>query len=222
MLGQVTLDQLLQDHFLWKFDSKGFSVKSFSMQVFQTSFSREQNSICSAKIWRGLAPPRAEILIWLVQLGRLNTRDRLSMMHIISPIEAVCPFCLSEVESIYHLFFSCSNSWRIWCACLNQWNIASCALNILSFMYSWTGAPFYGSEKKLWMSMYYAVILTLWKLRNRVIFRNHMPNWDYEVLMLKVNIGYQYQAWCARSPHSFLSDLLDIRLWLKSQKKHSQ
>ena len=33
--------------------------------------------------WKGLAPPTAEILVWFILQGRLNTKERLGRLNII-------------------------------------------------------------------------------------------------------------------------------------------
>ena len=55
MLEQVSLDQQKDDHFFWKYDTKGFSVKSFSLQVFNSSINREQSLTSVIKLWKGIA-----------------------------------------------------------------------------------------------------------------------------------------------------------------------
>ena len=73
--------------------------------------------------WNGLAPPRVDILVWLVLQGRLNTKERLAVLHIIPLVAAVCPFCVSTVGSIAHIFIECKYSWRLWADCLLWWEL---------------------------------------------------------------------------------------------------
>ena len=52
--------------------------------------------------WKGPALPRAEILVWFVLQGCLNTRERLANLHIIPPhsghLSFLC-FCCGISES---------------------------------------------------------------------------------------------------------------------------
>ena len=57
--------------------------------------------------WKGLAPPCAEILVWFVLQGHLNTKERLAKFLIISPTATICPFCVSAFESMDHILFGC-------------------------------------------------------------------------------------------------------------------
>lgn len=41
----------------------------------------------------GVASRKAEILIWMVMLGRLNTMDWLLRLNIINVDQSMCPFC---------------------------------------------------------------------------------------------------------------------------------
>lgn len=51
---------------------------------------------------RNLARPRANFIVWLVFLGILNTKDRLTNFGV--ETDNTCVFC-GEQESLEHLFF---------------------------------------------------------------------------------------------------------------------
>lgn len=44
-------------------------------------------------------------------------------LDIITTKQALCPFCLFEIESIPHL--SCGFSWQVWTSCLSWWGVIS-------------------------------------------------------------------------------------------------
>ena len=131
--------------------------------------------------------------------------------------------CHNEVESVNHLFFTCSNSRKLWSACTNWWGLTWCFSNsAVDFLDSWSGVPYSSLKKKLWFSFYCAVVWSIWKLRNKIIFNNHSPYWNFEVIMLKTNIGYWLKGWCLSSPfspHSMISGLEEVRWWLRHNKR---
>ena len=62
--------------------------------------------------------------------------------------------------------------------------------------YFWFGFPIFGHEKRLWISLYYVDIATIWNLRNQVIFKDINPDWDFEITMMKLNVGFWFSRWC--------------------------
>ncbi|XP_015962159.1 uncharacterized protein LOC107486122 [Arachis duranensis] len=65
-------------------------------------------------IWKGLVPPRVELFVWFVLIGRVNTKDRLSRFGIISQDNVTCVLCNNEVEDVRHLFLGCVFAWQVW------------------------------------------------------------------------------------------------------------
>ncbi|KAL4300641.1 hypothetical protein AHAS_Ahas17G0221200 [Arachis hypogaea] len=49
-------------------------------------------------IWKGLVPPRMELFAWFVLVGRVNTKERLSRIGIISQDDKSCVLCNKDVE----------------------------------------------------------------------------------------------------------------------------
>ena len=65
----------------------------------------------AARVWCKMAPPKVEMLVWFLVLGKLNTKDRLAQLNIIiSNGDVSCVLCNSHVESLGHLFVSCNYS----------------------------------------------------------------------------------------------------------------
>ena len=115
----------VEDAVVWCFRSNNLlSIKSFVMQV-SLSSSISMSLYNTQEIWLGVAPPRAEILTWLLMLGKLNTKDRLRRFHIINEDQVQCPFCSCVEESINHLFFTYQFSWKVWNSCLAWWGYSA-------------------------------------------------------------------------------------------------
>ncbi|KAK7268945.1 hypothetical protein RIF29_21656 [Crotalaria pallida] len=93
-LKQVSLDTGGDDKPCWSFDRTGtFTVKSFQVASVGNGFI--SNTV--RNVWRGLAPPRAELLVWFVLLNRLNTRSRLKRLGIIS--NDGCPYGPGDIRN---------------------------------------------------------------------------------------------------------------------------
>ena len=82
------------------------------------------------------------------------------------------------------------------------------------FFNAWCGAPFRGFERKLWVSLIYVVLWSTWRIRNRCIFEQYVPNWELELRMIKTRLGYWARGWCSELPYSpeqFVNNLDHIR-----------
>lgn len=73
----------------WKHEKRGnYTVKSL-LEACWNLYPLSSN--CS-NIWLGMAPPRAELLVWCVLNNRLNTKDRLKKINLIPSSDSLCPF----------------------------------------------------------------------------------------------------------------------------------
>ena len=174
MLNNVRLIDDQSDRVCWSFDKSGvFSVRSFLEKLILEKDCCVQNSIIVSKVWRGLVPPKAELLLWFVVQGRLNTKDRLRRMNLLSSADYRCVLCFDEDENLPHLFFTCPFSWKVWGACCQWWGIAWVFSDNPAVNFdSWIAINPSARNKKQWISCFYLVIWSLWDLRNKVIFHN--------------------------------------------------
>lgn len=95
ILQQPVLNSLENDSVLWRFNPLGqFSTKTFCNHVTNLVGMNSIGDISARLAWKGLAPPRAKLLVWFVLQGKLNIRARLVNPNILPPVAAVCPFLL--------------------------------------------------------------------------------------------------------------------------------
>ena len=79
------------------------------------------------------------------------------------------------------------------------------------FFKAWEGAPFRGFEKKLWTSLIYVVLWTIWRIKNKVIFEHYMPTSELEIQLIKTRLGFWAKGWCQDLPLS--ADPVDLKGW---------
>ena len=158
-----------------------FSVSNFALQV------NKQLEIASSPphqgilAWRNVAPPRAQLHIWFLLHGKLNTKVRLYRFGVKGIDDDRCVLCKEEPESIEHLFFGCKISSSLWYSCCERWNISMCLPNQLkACLLSWLGTPFRDHEKRFWTTMFYVISWSIWDIRNKVSFQNFNPIWEVE------------------------------------------
>ena len=72
----------------------------------------ERNKLGGKNVWRGVAMPREELLMWSILLERLHTKDRLYKLKCFPSNDILCVFCSEEIESIEHVFFGCRISMK--------------------------------------------------------------------------------------------------------------
>ena len=174
MLDQVTVIEDIQDKVWWSFHSSGcFSVKAFQYQYSQSQWQIHQFDTSVSRVWRGICPPKAELLLWLVLIGRINTKERLTRLNILHNNDIRCVLCKTYDEDINHLFFTCHFAWRVWSCCCQWWEVSWVfADNPSTNFESWCAVRLHGGQKRLWILCFYVVVWSLWDLRNNIIFRD--------------------------------------------------
>ena len=154
MLNQVVLDKDKEDKSIWIHHSSSvYSVKSplFLRPTFGSLDTGMYNY--TNKVWKSVAPLKAELLVWFVLLGRLNTNDRLSRLDIINNFDVKCVLCNDLPEEVDHLFFTCQFTWRIWSACCEKWGLKWVMPNDPRLAYeSWLGVGCRKSQRRKWLS----------------------------------------------------------------------
>ncbi len=100
--------------------SELFSMKSaYQLQVIQQSqaFGGEcSRSGLGSKFWKFLwslsLPPKVKNLLWRASMGILPTHELLWRRHLRK--DGVCFYCLSEMESVEHVLWSCPATNDVW------------------------------------------------------------------------------------------------------------
>lgn len=85
----------------------------------------EEKTPNMAIIWRNVGPQRVQFFGWLAFFGRERTFDLLiRMVVIIVQNVGLCCLLVEILESVYHTFFLCGFSWKIWLVCLDRWGVS--------------------------------------------------------------------------------------------------
>ncbi|XP_057520830.1 uncharacterized protein LOC130801085 [Amaranthus tricolor] len=141
-------------------------------------------------IWKNFIPPRAKLVVWLANKEKLKTGELLMEKGIISPLDANCPFCGTEVESISHLLFVCRFSWTVWMDILKWWGLSAPLQNQCSkFSMQWLGLIKGRKHRNIWTLTLGCVLWSQWYERNQIKFERKAPNLRNFVLSLKIRIG---------------------------------
>jgi len=91
-----------RDRVQWS--TKGsFTVKGLMAEVDKMSNGEAKIDSLVCTVWKNIAPPKVEFMLWLALLGKLNTRDLLVKKGILPHQANLCSFCSEQPESIDHL-----------------------------------------------------------------------------------------------------------------------
>lgn len=110
--------QTIVDRLIWTpNEAKGYSVKSFLEMSTNKLCSRSISSYIIEFVWQKRSPLRAQFFKLFLVHERIMCGSYLQNLGLISLDQAVCSFSSNEIETLSHLFFSCSMSWQVWSRC---------------------------------------------------------------------------------------------------------
>ncbi|XP_072066904.1 uncharacterized protein [Arachis hypogaea] len=152
-------------------------ITGLAMEVLQEGMLSEDVARYSFRntIWKGLAPPRVELFVWFVLVGKVNTKERLSRLRIISQDDKRCVLCNKDDEQVHHLFLDCDFAWHVWSAWISAFG-RPCVFPELvkDHFLSWTDESRRKEDRKQRLRCFCAIIWHIWMERNRRIFQNEV------------------------------------------------
>ena len=88
-------------------------------------------------------------------------------------LENRCFFCLSEVETVDHLFLHCAKTRVLWNLLFSLFGVSwilSCSVK--ETLLGWHGLFVDKGRKKAWQAAPLCIFWTMWKKRNLIVFDN--------------------------------------------------
>ncbi|KAF5185846.1 hypothetical protein FRX31_024566 [Thalictrum thalictroides] len=196
-----------EDRWRWKGQHGG----DFSVAAFYEDLTKENGTenFPSQIVWKVSVPYKVKVFMWCLIWGRLLTTDRLRRLGMIIPNR--CTLCKIEEETVEHLFQTCSFTKLVWEAFLNGVGMDGSRYQVTGEIQQWLqGWPKLNSSRwgtVVWQLTPYAVLWTVWKSKNNVIFNDESLTAEKVVVRAKAIIWY----WClgkeVRRGHRF-SELL--------------
>ncbi|WRX09332.1 hypothetical protein QQP08_001819 [Theobroma cacao] len=100
-----------------------------------------------------------------------------------------CVLCKVGMETAEHSFFLCKESWKLWGTSCSDWNLSWCApSDSKAFFLAWNAMDIREGDKLCRMS-FFAMLWTIWLLRNEVVFKE--KQWDasqaYDLVKLRAD-----------------------------------
>lgn len=166
LLANVILVNEVADKVLWMHHTSGsYNVKSFLNVKLEPLSAESSNYSYANMVWKSLTPPKSELLLWFLVVGRLSTKDRILRLNIRQGIDATCVLCNEGVETINHLFCHCPFTWKVWCRCPHWWNYSWVILENPKIAFqSWLGVNRSKLGKNCWIAWFYVITWSIWEL----------------------------------------------------------
>ncbi|CAN1749960.1 hypothetical protein LINPERHAP1_LOCUS3888 [Linum perenne] len=146
-----------------------FSVKSFTAQLMFERFLGSEDFPWST-IWSKVVPVKIQCFMWLAYHGRISTHDVLQAKGFQFPNR--CSLCLSQEESVSHIFIHCPFVGPIWSKISSRLSIfGPMPAKIADLISGWKGMNCTEGFSSLRLVMLHSFCWYVWLERNEVIFR---------------------------------------------------
>jgi len=155
-------------------------------------------------VWRNIAPPKVEVMLWLALLERLNTKTMLVKKGILQSQDNVCGFCAQQQEDIDHLLLNCQFSWSTWCHIAANFGVQVVRHQKFRHFYEWWMSKSFHNKtrKKLFILAFFAIAWSLWLKRNMVVFEQHELDIHALQLTIRWRIAIWSKAWKETLPYN--------------------
>jgi len=134
-------------------------------------------------------------MVWLAILGKLHIKSVLFIKGILQANQIFCDLCGWCPETIDLL--SCHTAWRVWCAVGPVRGLHIVVPGSVREMFVlWMSLK--GNDKfnqKVLKSVFFAVVWSLWKVRNDLIFGTQAFNLEQILLLIKFRVECWINLW---------------------------
>ena len=145
-------------------------------------------------IWFGHCPPKVEMFVWQLIHGRILVKEVLLIFGVQLVDDLLCPLCAEKMESIDHLFLLCGWAWNIWQCCMRWWGVFCCpSRSIVEWWKGWMNLCPWKISLRAWRTLFFAVVWTIWDVRNQKVFKAVQPDSSAAVDMVKFRLGWWFK-----------------------------
>ncbi|KAL9691852.1 hypothetical protein QQ045_012279 [Rhodiola kirilowii] len=204
-LKHIQLKDREDDRIVWSFLADGkFSNNSLMKAALAIKSKKKSWEQVPFQLWSGLAPPKVETLIWRIYVDSLPSKLALWKRKVIRREEdLVCVLCGKASESADHLLIHCEWSWKLWAALIRWWGanwVMPETTKIL--LESWTITGSSKSYKRVWKTMGYAILWTIWEERNNRCFQNKKREAEEIKELVKSRLAWWAKYRSSNCPYS--------------------
>ncbi|KAK2635516.1 hypothetical protein Ddye_030308 [Dipteronia dyeriana] len=144
--------------------------------------------------WKGICPPKMEFFVWQIWKGRTLVREKLFRYCRDSIPSLDCPICGLEKESIDHLFLHCSWANSLWKSCMAWWGVVYCPNKTVNeWLEGWRGLYPASKNERVWTSLFFAMVWTIWESRNLLVFEGKDPCVQITADLIKFQVVWWFK-----------------------------
>ncbi|GLT48447.1 hypothetical protein SLA2020_220710 [Shorea laevis] len=175
-----------EDYCVWKHNPKGkytvASAYNFINQTQDNGFDTHYRLI-----WDNNLPMKISAFAWKALQNKIPTKENLQKRGMIEEnIETKCIFCGEQTESSTHILFSCPITWKLWCLCYDWWGIRTAAQEDgWNHLKQHQGLINKGRTRKIWSTIWFFTVWTIWLWRNSLIFKKERLNLEQVFGLIK-------------------------------------
>ncbi|XVF79317.1 hypothetical protein PTKIN_Ptkin14bG0211600 [Pterospermum kingtungense] len=148
-----------------------------------------------SKLWNGYLPPKVEIFCWQLIHGKSAVKANLMTRNILQNNNILCPLCGEADETVSHLFFSCSFSWKVWYFWCGVWEVQWVShCDPWFFFVQWNSLLPNRALDKMWGMLFGAVAWSIWLCRNEVVFKGKNWELDHILDLIKLRLSMWMKA----------------------------
>lgn len=157
------------DRYYWVINGQRFQHFN-TAKTWDSLRPRNLQKAWASSVWFKGSTPKHAFHMWVAQLNRLPTKDRLYSWGL--PIDPLCGFCSRFTETRDHIFLTCVYSERIWAMIHNRLGLNPCIFYSWNALLAWTNIKTPTSPTILRKLATQAALYHLWKQRNNLL-HNH-------------------------------------------------
>lgn len=184
---------------MWDLDATGvFSVASARLFIDAKMLMTDTVSTR----WNRFIPIKVNVFIWRLALNKIPSRVNLDKRGL-DIGSLLCPICSFDVETVNHLFFSCSMAFDLWGLVARWWDMDLPCFSCISEWWSWIDSTrLTGIVKQCLDAVASTMLWTIWNFRNRQLFDRIKPVktviWDLVVSQSFFWINARYPKFCGK------------------------
>ncbi|KAL9667293.1 hypothetical protein QQ045_001644 [Rhodiola kirilowii] len=204
-LSHIQLKEEKDDRMVWAYSPDGiFKTNTLMKAAIAIKAKKKKWEEIPFQLWSGIAPPKVEMLIWRVYLQSLPSKMMLQRRRVLrNQQDLLCVFCEAENESSDHLLIHCRWTWNLWCMCIKWWGViwvftqsAKCLLE------SWRIYDTSKTYKRLWKTLCYATVWSIWEERNLRCFQKKKRSLEEICELVKVRLAWWAKYRSSKCPYN--------------------
>jgi hypothetical protein len=128
-------------------------------------------------LWKSFAPSKITVFSWQLLLQRLPTKVNLAKRRVVEGgVDSLCVLCPMELEKKSHLFGDCAFASALWRKVYNWfgWNVLV-PRDFRHIFDKFNVGRSNGKRLKGLLAVWHAVVWSIWKARNDLIFNEKVP-----------------------------------------------